>query len=111
MAHGYDTAERDLEQAGMTLARQPSEAGVDWLLTLPGGDLVEAWEPGTSGLVPPPEVMSRIERVTAGRDLVPDPPVRALPREPAADEYGRFEDLTRQLVTASRPWRAGSGAT
>ena len=36
----------------MTLARQPSEAGVDWLLTLPGGDLVEAWEPGTSGLVP-----------------------------------------------------------
>jgi hypothetical protein len=52
VAHGYDTAERDLEQAGMTLVRQPSEAGVEWRLTLPQGELVEAWEPGTSGLVP-----------------------------------------------------------
>jgi hypothetical protein len=33
VAHEYDTPKRDLERAGMTLARQPSEAGVDWRLT------------------------------------------------------------------------------
>ena len=111
MTHGYDTAERDLEQAGMTLARQPSEAGVEWRLTLPHGELVEAWEPGTSGLVPPAEIRHRIELVTAGKDLVPDPPPRSQPREPAADEFRRFEELTRRLVRTSRPRRAGSGAT
>ena len=56
MAHEYDPAERDLERAGMTLSRHPSEAGVDWRLTLPHGEQLEAWEPGTAGLAPPPEI-------------------------------------------------------
>lgn len=107
MAHEYDTAERDLEHAGMTLSRHPSEAGVDWRLALPSGEQVEAWEPGTSGLSPPPEVMRVIELVMAGKELVPAPP-----RRPPTDEFGRFEALTRRLVTgsSSRPWQAESGA-
>jgi hypothetical protein len=104
MAHEYDTAERDLERVGMTLARQPTEAGVEWRLTLPQGGLVEAWEPGTAGLIPPPEIACLIESALAGRGLVPNPP----PRELSA-EYGRFEELTRRLVSAPRPPRAGSG--
>jgi hypothetical protein len=95
----------------MTLRRQPSEAGVEWRLTLPHGKLVEGWEPGTSGLLPPAEILRRIERITAGRDLVPDPPRRSQPREPAADAFVRFEELTRLLVRTSRLRRAGSGAT
>jgi len=103
VAHEYDTPERDLERAGMALSRQPSEAGVDWRLTLAHGEQVEAWEPGTTGLAPPPEIVRLIERVTAGKGLVPDPPPRELPSE----EYGRFEALARQLLT---PPPAGSGA-
>jgi hypothetical protein len=106
VAHSYDTAERDLERAGMTLSRQPSEAGVEWRLTLPHGEQVEAWEPGTSGLAPPPEVVRLIKGVTAGRDLVHDPPPRELPSE----EYRRFEELTRQLVRTPGPRRTGSAA-
>ena len=107
----YDTAERHLEQAGMRLTRHPSEAGVDWRLTLPGGEHVEAWEPGTSGLSPPTEIFRLIEGISAGKELVADPPPRSQPLEPA-DEYSRFEALTRQLVSesTSRPWRDGSDA-
>jgi hypothetical protein len=90
----------------MTLSRHPSEAGVDWRLTVAHGEQVEAWEPGTSGLVSPPEIVRLIERVTAGRDLVSDPPPRELP----SDEYRRFEELTRQLVRTPGPRRSGSGA-
>lgn len=109
MAHEYDTPERDLEQAGMTLSRHPSEAGVDWRLTLPRGEQVEGWEPGTSGLVPPTEILRLIEGITAGKGLVPDPPPLP-PRELPSDEYGRFEELARQLVRAPGPRQAGSGA-
>jgi hypothetical protein len=103
VAHEYDTAERDLERAGMALSRHPSEAGVDWRLALPHGEQVEAWESGTMGLAPPPQIARLIESVTGGKDLVPDPPPRELP----SDEYGRFEELLRRLVSAPR---AGSGA-
>ena len=60
VAHDYDTVERDLERLGMTLSRLPSEAGVEWRLTLPRGERVEAWEPGTTGLSPA-EIMGPIE--------------------------------------------------
>lgn len=113
MAHKYDTVERDLEHAGMTLSRHPSEAGVDWRLTLPRGEQIEAWEPGTTGLSPPPEIGRLIESITAGKELAPAPPPRrSEPRDFPSDDYGRFEELTRQLVTGSPslPWRAGSGA-
>jgi len=103
VAHEYDTPERDLERAGMTLERRPSEAGVDWRLTLARGEQVEAWEPGTTGLAPPAEIVRLIGKVTAGKDLVPDPPPRELPSE----EYARFEALARRLVN---PARAESGA-
>jgi hypothetical protein len=113
VAHQYDTAERDLRRAGMKLSRHASEAGVDWLLTLPNGAQIEAWEPGTTGLSPPPEIVRVIERIAVGKELVPAPaPHHPEPRAAPLDEYGRFEELTRQLVTGppSRPWRAGSGA-
>jgi hypothetical protein len=107
----YDTAERDLQQAGMTLSRHPSEAGVDWRLTLPGGEQVEGWEPGTSGLSPPAEIVRLIAGITAGKELVAGPPPRSQPLE-LPNEYARFEELARQLLSepASRPWRAGSDA-
>ena len=104
MAHEYDTADRELELAGMRLSRHPSEAGVDWRLALPRGEQVEGWEPGTSGLVPPSEIRRLIERVVAGKDLVPSL-ARQEPRE-----YARFEELARQLVRAPGPLQAGSGA-
>jgi hypothetical protein len=64
----YDTAERDLERAGMTLSRHSSEAGVDWRLTLPHGEQVEAWEPGNAGLVPPREITRFIRAIAARRN-------------------------------------------
>ena len=75
VAHDYDTADRDLERLGMTLSRLPSEAGVEWRLTLPRGERVEAWEPGTNGLAPPEDVVRLIGSVTAGKPLVPGPPL------------------------------------
>jgi hypothetical protein len=104
VTHEYDTAERDLERAGMTLSRHPSEAGVDWRLTFPHGEQVEAWEPGNAGLTPPPEITRFIRGIAARKKLIADPPPRELP----SDDYGRFEELTRRLVS-ERP-RAGSGA-
>jgi hypothetical protein len=113
VAHEYDTAERDLDRAGIKLSRHPSEAGVDWRLTRPSGEHVEAWEPGTSGLSPPPEVMQVIEEITAGKELVPAPAPCPEPHAVPADEYGRFEELARRLVrrSPSRPSRAEFGAT
>ena len=79
VAHDYDTVERDLERLGLRLARLPSEAGVEWRLTLPRGERVEAWEPGTYGLVPPSEIERLIEGVVAGKPLVPGPPASTDP--------------------------------
>jgi len=112
VAHEYDTAGRDLERAGITLSRHPSGAGVDWRLTLPRGEQIEAWEPGTSGLSPP-EIWRLIESITAGKELVPARvPAHVEPRTVPSAEYGRFAALTRQLVTGSpsRPWLAESAA-
>ena len=104
--HEYDTTELDLDRAGMKLTRHPSEAGIDWRLTLPHGEQVEAWEPGTSGLVPPTEIERLIASVTRGKGIGPTPP----PRKPPSDEYDRFEELARQLVRPARPRPAGSAA-
>jgi CHAD domain-containing protein len=79
VAHDYDTADRDLERLGMTLSRLPSEAGVEWRLTLPRGERVEAWEPGTNGLSPPEEIVRLIGSVTAGKPLVAGPPLSDRP--------------------------------
>ncbi|HEX3456018.1 MAG TPA: CHAD domain-containing protein [Gaiellaceae bacterium] len=79
VVHEYDTADRDLEQLGMTVARIPLEAGALWRLDLPRGERIEAWEPGNAGLRPPPEIMSLIGGVVAGKPLVPAPPVSADP--------------------------------
>lgn len=93
VAHDYDTVERDLERLGMTLSRLPSEAGVAWRLTLPRGERVESWEPGTNGLSPPDEIVRLIGGVTAGKRLVPGPP--------ASNEPGALrlrEMLERQRI-------------
>jgi CHAD domain-containing protein len=92
VAHDYDTPDRDLERFGMTLSRLPSEAGVEWRLTLPRGERVEAWEPGTNGLDPPEEIVHLIGSVTAGKALVPGPP---LSHEPGAL-------LLREVLEAQR---------
>ena len=75
VVHEYDTADGDLESLGMTVARIPLEAGVVWRLRLPRGELVEAWEPGNQGLVPPDEVTRWISTVVTGKQLVSAPPV------------------------------------
>jgi CHAD domain-containing protein len=80
-AHYYDTLEHDLERLGLLVARLPSEAGVIWRLTLPRGEIVEAWEPGTAGLVPPDEIMELIGSILDGKPLVPE---SAVLREPGA---------------------------
>jgi CHAD domain-containing protein len=97
VAHDYDTVERDLERLGMTLSRLPSEAGVEWRLTLPRGERVEAWEPGTNGLSPPAEVIRLIEGVVAGKELVPGPP---LSHEPGAARL--HEMLEEQRIALLR---------
>jgi CHAD domain-containing protein len=74
VAHDYDTLDRDLELLGMALSRLPSEAGVEWRLTLPRGERVEAWEPGNNGLSPPHEILRLIGGVLAGKTLIPGPP-------------------------------------
>jgi CHAD domain-containing protein len=79
VAHDYDTLDRDLERLGMTLSRLPSEAGIEWRLTLPRGERVEAWEPGNEGLSPPAEILHLIGGILAGKALVPGPPVSTDP--------------------------------
>lgn len=75
VAHDYDTIDFDLERLGMIVSRRPVEAGVMWQLRLPRGEVVEAWEPGNTGLAPPAEISRLIEGVVAGRPLVPMPPI------------------------------------
>jgi CHAD domain-containing protein len=75
VAHDYDTIAFDLERLGIIVSRLPVEAGVMWRLQLPRGEVVEAWEPGNEGLVPPPEIARLIDRVVAGRPLLPMPPL------------------------------------
>jgi CHAD domain-containing protein len=106
VAHDYDTVDRDLERLGMTLSRLPSEAGVEWRLTLPRGERVEAWEPGTNGLSPPAEVMSLIEGVAAGKELIPGPP---LSHEPgAARLHEMLEEQRVALLTHDPGVRLGA---
>jgi CHAD domain-containing protein len=98
--HGYDTVDRDLERLGMTLVRLPSEAGVEWRLTLPRGERVEAWEPGTNGLAPPEDIVHLIGSVIAGKPLVPGPP---LSREPGARRLREMLEEQRIALLAHDP--------
>jgi CHAD domain-containing protein len=100
VAHEYDTEERDLERLGMTLSRLPSEAGVEWRLTLPRGERVEAWEPGTEGLSPPADILQLIEGVVAGKALVPGPP---LSRDPGAQRLREMLDEQRKALLTHDP--------
>lgn len=100
VAHDYDTVDRDLERLGMTLSRLPSEAGVQWRLALPRGEVVEAWEPGTNGLLPPAEIVRLIEGVVAGKPLVPGPP---LSREPGALRLRQMLEQQRIALLAHDP--------
>jgi CHAD domain-containing protein len=100
VAHDYDTVERDLERLGMTLARLPSEAGVEWRLTLPRGERVEAWEPGTEGLSPPAEITRLIDSVTAGKNLVPGPPLSS---EPGALRLREMLEVQRVALLTHDP--------
>ena len=77
--HDYDTVDRDLERIGITLSRLPAEVGAVWRLSLPRGERVEAWEPGNTGLAPPAAIARLIERVAAGKLLVPSPPLTTDP--------------------------------
>lgn len=105
VAHDYDTADRDLERLGMTLSRLPSEAGVEWRLTLPRGERVEAWEPGTNGLEPPADIVHLIGSVTAGKPLVPGPP---LSHEPGARRLREIlEEQRVELLTHDPGVRVG----
>ncbi len=81
VAHFYDTVGHDLARLGLTIVRVPLEAGVVWRLTLPRGELVEAWEPGTNGLVPPAEIMRLVGGILDGNPLIPE---SAVLREPGA---------------------------
>ena len=75
VVHEYDTLERDLERAGITVSRFPLEVGAMWRLELPLGEQVEAWEPGNNGLAPPGEIARLIDVVATGKPLLPMPPL------------------------------------
>jgi CHAD domain-containing protein len=106
VVHEYDTADRDLESAGMTVWRFPLEAGVLWLLRLPRGEFVEAWEAGTDGLSPPPEIAGLLDTVAAGKELEPAAPV--------SDDSGAtrlremFETQRRSLIAHDPGTRLGA---
>jgi CHAD domain-containing protein len=100
VVHDYDTIDRDLERLGMTLSRLPSEAGVEWRLTLPRGERVEAWEPGTEGLSPPADITRLIENVTAGKSLVPGPPLIS---EPGALRLREMLEVQRVALLTHDP--------
>jgi CHAD domain-containing protein len=106
VAHDYDTDDRDLERLGMTLSRLPSEAGVEWRFTLPRGERVEAWEPGTSGLTPPEDIVRLIGSVTAGKPLVPGPPLSDHPG--ARRLRAMLEEQRVALLTHDPGVRVGS---
>jgi CHAD domain-containing protein len=100
VVHEYDTADRDLEQLGMTVARIPLEAGALWRLDLPRGERIEAWEPGNAGLQPPPEIMCLIGGVVAGKPLVPEPPVGS---DPGATRLRAMLLAQRQAMLVHEP--------
>jgi CHAD domain-containing protein len=100
VVHEYDTADRDLEQLGMTVARLPLEAGALWRLDLPRGERIEAWEPGNAGLQPPPEIIRLIGGVVAGKPLVPAPPVSA---DPGAARLRAMLLAQRQAMLVHEP--------
>jgi CHAD domain-containing protein len=100
VVHEYDTADRDLEQLGMTVARIPLEAGALWRLDLPRGERIEAWEPGNAGLNPPPEIMRLIGGVVSGKPLVPSPPVSD---DPGATRLREMLLVQRQELLVHEP--------
>lgn len=100
VVHDYDTVEGDLELLGITLSRLPLEAGVTWRLRLPRGEVVEAWEPGNGGLVPPAEVRGLIEGVIAVRELVPRAPLSS---DPGAIRLRETIDAQRRELLAHDP--------
>ncbi len=100
VAHEYDTLDRDLERLSIKLARLPSEAGVVWRLELPRGERVEAWEPGTSGLAPPAEILRLIEAVISGKELVPTLPVGS---DPGLRRVRKALHRERRALLASDP--------
>jgi len=100
VAHEYDTVDRDLEQLGMRVSRLPSEAGVVWRLSLPRGEQVEAWEPGTGGLAPPDEIARLIESAAGEKPLVPAPP---LSDEPGARRLREMIAAQRRALLAHDP--------
>jgi CHAD domain-containing protein len=100
VAHDYDTIDFDLERLGITVSRRPVEAGVMWQLRLPRGEVVEAWEPGNTGLAPPAEISRLIEGVLAGRPLLPMPPV--IPDE-GAIRLRKMIDVQRRALLEHDP--------
>ncbi len=100
VVHEYDTADRDLEDLGMTVSRFPLEVGAIWRLDLPRGERVEAWEPGNAGLVPPHEIMRLIEGVVVGKQLVPAPPV---PHDPGAIRLRAMIETQREELLVHEP--------
>jgi CHAD domain-containing protein len=105
VAHDYDTIDFDLERLGIIVSRLPVEAGVMWRLRLPRGEVVEAWEPGNAGLVPPPEIARLIEGVVAGRSLFPMPPLS--PDEGAIRLRAMIEAQRRALLEHDPGTRLG----
>jgi CHAD domain-containing protein len=100
VAHDYDTVEFDLERLGIVLTRIPVEAGVTWRLRLPLGEVVDAWEPGNNGLVPPVEVEQLIRGVVAGKELVPMPPLSG---DEGAVQLRAMIEAQRQALLAHDP--------
>jgi CHAD domain-containing protein len=100
VAHDYDTVDRDLEQAGMTISRLPLEAGVVWRLCLPRGECIEEWEPGNAGLTLPAAIARLIDGVVGGKPLVPGPP---LVREPGAVRLRGMIEAERRALVAHDP--------
>ena len=96
----YDTVDRDLERAGMTISRLPLEAGVVWRLRLPRGEQVEQWEPGNNGLTLPGEIARLVEGVVAGKALVPGPP---LTKEPGTLRLRAMLEQQRRALIAHDP--------
>ena len=100
VVHEYDTMERDLEHAGVTVSRFPLEAGVVWRLDLPRGERLEAWEPGNNGLAPPEDIARLIDAVAAGKELVPMPP---LSDDPGAIRLREMLEAQRQSMLRHDP--------
>ena len=100
VAHDYDTVDRDLERLGLTISRLPSEAGVVWRLSLPRGERLEEWEPGTGGLVLPAQIARLVGGVVAGKPLVPGPPLSG---DPGARRLREMIEEERRSLLAHDP--------